>query len=83
MYAKAQEICDRLNAEKASVANPPKWLQKQYSVPEQVGLIVPRVQDDLRGSVVRSIRESVMKRILLPAGFMKGKGGTYVRQQGD
>jgi len=83
MYAKAQEICDRLNAEGASVTKRPKWLQKQYSVPKPPALVVPRTSSDLPGSVVRSIREAVMKRTLLRAGFVRGKAGTYVRQQGD
>jgi Domain of unknown function (DUF4304) len=83
MYAKAQEICDRLNSEGASVTKRPSWLQKQYSVPKPTELIIPRVGSDLPGSVVRSIRQAVMKRILLPAGFVRGKSGTYVRQQGN
>lgn len=83
MYAKAQEICDRLNAEGASVAERPKWLQRQYSVPKPPTLIIPRVSDDFPGSVVRSIRQVVMKRTLLPAGFTRRKGGAYVREQGD
>jgi hypothetical protein len=37
----------------------------------------------LPGSAVRSIRSAVMKRVLLPAGFVKGRGGTYVRRSGD
>lgn len=83
MYAKAQEVCDRLNAEHASVYKRPKWLQKTYSVSQPKWLIVPREQSDLPGSVVRSIRLAVMKRVLLPVGFMKGRSGTYVRRIGD
>ena len=80
MYAKAQEICDRLNAEEASVLARPKWLQKQYSVAKPEWLVIPRFQTDLPGSVVRNIRQTVMKRTLLPAGFVKGRGGTYIRR---
>ena len=83
MRAKAQEICDRLNAENASVDERPKWLQKSYSLPKPDWLVVPREQRDLPGSVVRSIRLAVMKRVLLPEGFVKGRGGTYVRRVGD
>jgi hypothetical protein len=83
MRAKAQEICDRLNAEGATTTNPPKWLQKQYSVPKPKNLVIPRFSLDLPGPVVRSIRLAVMKRVLLSAGFVKGRGGTYIRKHGD
>jgi hypothetical protein len=83
VYRKAQEICDRLTAENARFDRRPKWLQKQYAVPKPKGLVVPRLDRDLPGSVVRSIRLKVMQRILVPAGFVKGKEGTYVRRQRD
>jgi hypothetical protein len=40
MYAKAQDICDRLNAENASVGERPKWLQRTYTVPKPNWLVV-------------------------------------------
>jgi len=83
LYVKAQELCDRLNAEGGSALAPPQWLQKTYSVPRPRGLVIPRGERDLPGSVVRSIRLRVMKRILLPAGFVKGQEGTYVRRVRD
>lgn len=83
VYVKAIELCRTLNEEKARADAPPKWLQKQYSVPKPDGLIFERTSDDLIGSQVRSARIAVMKRLLLPVGFVKGNGGTYVRQQGD
>src|SRR6185295_11648276 len=76
MFAKAREICDRLNRERASVSSRPKWLQKQYSVPRPKWLINEPKGKELPPSVVRSIRESVMKRLLLPEGFVKATHAT-------
>ena len=81
MYAKAQEICDLLNNQYASVLKRPKWLQKQYSVPRPKWLIKEPDGDELAASVVRSIRESVMKRLLLPEGFVKAAHATYARER--
>jgi uncharacterized protein DUF4304 len=81
MHAKAREICDRLNSEKATVESKPKWLQKQYSVPRPNCVAPEPAKDYLPPSVVRSIRRSVMKRILHPAGFIETKNATYVRKQ--
>jgi len=83
VFEKAEELCRKLNAEKVDSASPPAWLQKQYSVPRPEDLVIERVHNDLTGSQVRSIRLAVMKRVLLPEGFVKGEGGTYVRQQND
>lgn len=83
VYAKAREVCNRLNAENASVQSRPSWLQTSYSVPQPGWLIVPREERNLPGSTVRSIRIAVMKRLLLPAGFVKGRRGTYVRRIGN
>ena len=83
VFEKAEELCRRLNAEKVDSANPPAWVQKQYSVPRPDDLVVERVRDDLTGSQVRSIRQAVMKRVLLPHGFVKGNGSVYVRRQND
>ena len=56
---------------------------KAISVSKPKWLIIPSEQTDLPGSIVRSIRLAVMKRVLLPAGFVKGKGGRYVRRISD
>jgi hypothetical protein len=39
VYAKAQEICDRLNTAGVDVGNKPSWLKKRYSVPRPKWLI--------------------------------------------
>src|SRR5262249_5645782 len=39
--------------------------------------------DDLTGAQVRGTRTQVMKRLLLPEGFVHARGGTYVRKAGD
>ncbi|MCK6472930.1 MAG: DUF4304 domain-containing protein [Planctomycetes bacterium] len=83
LYDKANELCNRLNKEGARAESPPPWLQKQYSVPKPEGLELGRFSDQLKGSLVRSIRLKVMKECLLPEGFVKGKGGTYVRKCGN
>ena len=80
---KARELCHRLNAESVNAENPPAWVQKQYSVPKPPDLIIEPLTDDLTGSQVRSIRLQVMKRLLLPLGYVKGKGGIYVRECDD
>ncbi|MDX1948141.1 MAG: DUF4304 domain-containing protein [Pirellulaceae bacterium] len=80
LQTKAEEICDRLNRERASVTNLPIWLRKHYSVPKPPELVIPNTQTDLPGSVVRSVRSAVMKRLLIPEGFVRGRAGTYVRR---
>jgi len=83
MYEKAQQICARLNVEKATVQARPTWLQKQYSVPRPKFVAPKTPKDYLPPSVVRSIRRSVMKRILLPLGFIEAGNATYVRREND
>jgi len=83
VYAKAQEVCDRLNSEQASALERPPWLQKQYSVPRPTTMPVERRTDQLSPATVRSIRERVMKQQLLPLGFVKSADATYVRKQGN
>jgi hypothetical protein len=83
VYAKAQEICDRLNGERASALNRPKWLQKQYSVPRPATMPLLRRADRLSPGTIRSIRERVMKRELFPLGFIKSSHASYVRKQGN
>lgn len=61
VYAKAVEICARLNREGASAAHPPGWLQKQYSLPRPAGTFVPRTTSDFTGAQVRAMRQKVMK----------------------
>jgi hypothetical protein len=80
MYAKAQEICDRLNREVANVSRRPDWLQKQYSVPRPKWIAADPPKADLDPSVVRSIRKSVMKQLLVPEGFVVAKQATFVRR---
>src|SRR5262245_24233934 len=83
VYHKAQELCRRLNHERGRSDNPPAWLQKQYSVPKPAHLVIERTTDDLTGAQVRGSRSQVMKRLLLPGGFVHAKGGTYVRKADD
>ncbi len=84
VYDKADELCRRLNEAGARIDAPPKWLQKQYSVPKPAGMVTRRSSDDeLTGAQVRSLRQQVMKQRLLPAGFVQGEGATYVRRAGD
>ena len=88
VYAKAQELCDRLNAEQARAENLPAWLRKQYSVPKPVNEV--READtrepasrELTGAQVRATRLKVMEQWLLPQGFVKGRDSVYVREQGE
>ncbi|MEI8381396.1 MAG: DUF4304 domain-containing protein [Planctomycetota bacterium] len=83
VYEKAAEICARLNRERASIDNPPSWLQKQFSVRKPDGMAVKRTSDDFTSAQVRAMRLKVMKEYLLPAGFIVGKDATYLRRDGD
>lgn len=83
VYQKALEICARLNREGASAATPPKWLQKQYSVPRPPGMVRRRTSNEFTAAQVRALRLKVMKEYLLAAGFVLGKESTYVRRQDD
>lgn len=83
VYALAQEICDRLIVEQASVAKRPAWLQKQYWVPRPKS-VPPRLPiGRLSPATVRSLRERAMKQQLLPQGFVRGKDATWIRTQGQ
>lgn len=83
VFDRAEELCRRLNEAGARADDPPAWLQKQYSVPRPAGMVVERASDDLTGAQVRALRQRVMNERLLPAGFVKGAGGTYVRRRGE
>ncbi len=82
-FDRADELCRQLNAENVKSDNPPAWVQKQYSVPRPAEVPAKRPLDRLSGSQVRSIREQVMRDELLPLGFIKIKGGAYVRRRGE
>lgn len=80
VYEKAQELCERLNAEGAHAEQPPNWLQKQYSVPRPADVVVQRSSIELQGHQVRRIRLKAMQSCLLPHGFCHAAAGTYIRQ---
>lgn len=82
VYAKARELCDRLNAEHARFEKLPEWVQKQYSVPKPAGFAKPQMTW-LSGAEARSIRNRVAKQHLLPAGFIKSHASTFVRRVGE
>ena len=83
VYEKAKELCHRLNTERVNADNPPAWLQKQYLVSKAPELVIKPLSDDLTGNQVRSVRIQVMKQHLLPVGFCRANGGTYVRECGN
>lgn len=83
VYEMAEQLCQRLNREHIKAYSRPPWLQKQYTVPRPSDLVIEQATYDLTGSQVRSIRVAVMKERLLPAGFIRAKGGTYVRERHD
>jgi len=82
-FDRADELCRQLNAENVRSDNPPAWLQKQYSVPRPADVPAKRPLNRLSGSQVRTIRDQVMREELLPLGFIKLEGGTYVRRRGE
>lgn len=83
VYVKAQELCDQLNAEGIRADEPPAWLRKQYSVPRPAAQPAKAPAEGLTGEQVRALRTRVMKEKLLPHGFRKARGGTYVREAGE
>ncbi|HEY3963919.1 MAG TPA: DUF4304 domain-containing protein [Planctomycetaceae bacterium] len=83
VHDKAQELCKRLNRDQVRSDDPPAWVQKQYSVPRPADLIVERIDDSLTGAQVRAVRLREMRRLLLPAGFVRAPDGAYVRQIGN
>lgn len=83
VYAQARELCDRLNADGIRAECPPAWLRKQYSVPRPAAAPPPPPPAALTGGRVRAIRLRAMERSLVPEGFRKGKGSTYVRVRNE
>lgn len=81
-YAKAQEVCDRLNREDARFEALPNWVQKQYSVPKPAGF-APPARNTLSAAEARKIRNRVVKQRLLPAGFIQSHASTFVRRVGE
>jgi hypothetical protein len=83
VYAKAIELCARLNREGAKATAPPPWLKKQYSISRPVGMVIERRSNDFTSSQVRAQRLKVMQKELLPHGFVMSRNATYLRRQGD
>jgi hypothetical protein len=82
-YARAQELCDQLNAARVMVTAPPDWLQKQYSVPRP-SHVEPKLNGEgLTTGQVRALRMQVMKRVLFPHGFVTARDSSFARQDGD
>ena len=83
VYNKANELCKRLNSEQTRIEKPPKWLQKQYSVPRPKSLVIIPDPSRLDPSRVRRLREQLMRKMLQPLGFVKAPDATYVRKIND
>lgn len=83
VYALAKNLCRRLNSEGVRIDQPPKWLQKQYSLPRPA--TVPPRYDETRllGKHARELRRKIEHEILVPGGFAKCPNGTYSRKSGD
>jgi hypothetical protein len=83
-YDKAEGLCDALNKAEAMIDDPPKWLQKSYSVPmpAEVKAAEPK-PDHLTAAQARTLREQVARELLIPAGFVKCADGAYVRREGE
>ena len=79
VYAKVIEICQKLNESKAHVESLPHWVQKHYSMTKPKNLAIPRGSSQLTGREVRTLRQQLMKQLLLPAGFVQSHASTYVR----
>ncbi len=83
IFAKAAELCRRLNAEATGPQGRPTWLQKQYSIPRPASVPPKHPPSDLRNSRnLRKAKDKVLKEILGPAGFVKGKH-LFVRHVGN
>ena len=82
-YDRAAELCRQLNEAGVRLDNPPKWLQKTYSVPGPVDYVKERKSDAMPLGRMRGIRERVAKQRLGPAGFIKSTDATFVRRRGE
>jgi hypothetical protein len=56
-----------------------EWIA-EGAKPKEDNVYYERFSNDLTGPKVRRVRMKVMNRILIPAGYVKGQDGTYVRQ---
>ena len=83
VYAKASQVCRKLNQSKARYEALPSWAQKQYSVPKPNNLVLHGKSNEFTGQEVRTLRQQLMKRLLLPAGFVQRNASTYVRRVGE
>ncbi len=83
VYMKATELCRILNDEGVILDKPPKWLQKQYSVPRPAIMPPDPPSDCLTSAQVRATRNAVAKKVLAPEGFEIGPSGTFWRLTGE
>jgi len=82
VYEKAAELCAEFNEKKLRFESLPSWVQKQYSVPKPADRVEHKPEGN-DSAKVRQIRAQVAKETLLPLGFIKCKGASYVRRHGQ
>lgn len=83
VYAKADELRDRLNRERARVDDRPVWLQKSYAVAKPAGLARPRRSAGLTAAEARVIRNRVAKPLLQTAGYVQTHASTFACRRGE
>lgn len=87
VYAKAEELCHRLNAEGARYATPPTWLQRSYTIgpPAELSTLAPAkqfsapVRTTVKGLVTQMARECLSPE-LQTQGY-KRKDCTFWRNE--
>ncbi len=83
VYAKADELCERLNREQVRLDARPAWLQKSYAVPKPPDFEKPRRSTDLTAAEVRAIRNRVVKPLVLAAGYEQTHASTFGRRRDE
>jgi hypothetical protein len=83
VYAKADELCERLNREGARPDPRPPWLQKSYSIAKPAGFEKPRRSADLTAAEARAVRNRVVKPLLRAAGYVQAHASTFACRRGE
>ena len=83
VYARADELCERLNRESARLDQRPPWLQKFYSVAKRAGFKAPRQSADLTAAEARAVRNRVVKPLLRAAGYVQTHASTFACRRGE
>ncbi len=83
VYGKADELCERLNRERARLDARPTWLRKSYSVTKPAGFEKPRRSAELTAAEVKAVRNRVVKPLLRAEGYVQTHASTFACRRGE